>query len=720
MSNNLQTSTVKNWKHNIDPQDTWLKYECSENNRVTKIYCCLCRSKEQSLRGLRNFNPSFINGIQGASLKKDNCIKHVKSEMHKYASNNQNKPKSLNEFFANTSIGKSMLSVNETTKKRVHKLIDISYVLAVEEIAFNKFPKLIALEKRHGVDLGDTYNTVEKCEEFTECIAEDIKSVLKGQLTNTFYFSVCCDGSTDVSVTEKEIIYIIYVDSTECDVKCEFLTITDLQSGKAIDILASIKKTLLDFGIDEENMERRLVGFLADGASVNLGQKKGVAAELKKQCPWLLSVHCLNHRLELSIKDYVQSTYLSDIFSLLTDIHEFYCRSPSRLHQFRELASVLNEDETASLSVPTARVQGIRWISHKKRSLDLLLRNYSVIIQQLENLAASENTTISAKLKGFVRKLKNAKFVVWALFFNDVLLHFSKLSLALQCDQIDMAYALSVIQSLYSSLTRMQSGNFSDQLSKLAHYNNENTEETLEFQGIPLTQCSSIETFKGNYKDVLKHLYDTVYSRFADLHESELIISANKILQDKLWPTDLKSLELFGIVEITYLCDYYKELMEKHRIFRQDIYEDWSHFKMFWQSNLRHLSGDSLWKCVSKNYKSNFANLCHIINILRVFPVSNAKVERAFSTMKRVKNDLRNRLRTTTLDNLLRISINSTSLSNFSPQSAAELFFSKKKRRPETTPYGQREKKPKLVSVSPPLLAIQQEPSLLRSDSESE
>lgn len=224
----------------------------------------------------------------------------------------------------------------------------------------------------------------------------------------------------------------------------------------------------------------------------------------------------------------------------------------------------------------------------------------------------------------------------------------------------------------------MQSGGFSDQLSRLTRYNGENPEETLEYQGIQLTQFSSIETFRENYKDVLKHLYATVYSRFADLHESEHIISANKILQDKLWPADLDSLASFGIPEVKYLCDFYEELLGKHGISKQEVYEDWSDFKMFWQSNLRHLSGNSLWKCVLKNYRSNFPHLCHIINILRVFPVSNAKVERAFSTMKRVKTDSRNRLSTKTLDNLLRISINSTSLSDFLPENAAEIFFQKK------------------------------------------
>lgn len=50
------------------------------------------------------------------------------------------------------------------------KLVGIAYVLAKEEIAFNKFPSFVQLEKRHGVDVGNTYHTDIKCKEFTECI----------------------------------------------------------------------------------------------------------------------------------------------------------------------------------------------------------------------------------------------------------------------------------------------------------------------------------------------------------------------------------------------------------------------------------------------------------------------------------------------------------------------------------------------------------------------
>lgn len=47
------------------------------------------------------------------------------------------------------------------------------------------------------------------------------------------------------------------------------------------------------------NWESKLVAFGADGASVNLGKKAGLATLLRKQVPYLMDFHCLPHRLEL-------------------------------------------------------------------------------------------------------------------------------------------------------------------------------------------------------------------------------------------------------------------------------------------------------------------------------------------------------------------------------------------------------------------------------------
>ena len=64
-------------------------------------------------------------------------------------------------------------------------------------------------------------------------------------------------------------------------------------------------------------------------------------------CPgsWA-SIVCLNHRLELIIKDSFKSTQFEQICILLSNIHAVFERSPKRLRGLEELANVMgNENE---------------------------------------------------------------------------------------------------------------------------------------------------------------------------------------------------------------------------------------------------------------------------------------------------------------------------------------------------------------------------------------
>lgn len=59
------------------------------------------------------------------------------------------------------------------------------------------------------------------------------------------------------------------------------------------------------------------------------GKKSGVAAILKKSRPYLVSVHCLAHRLELSFKDTIKSMKMYDrLITLLLGIYYLYRKSP--------------------------------------------------------------------------------------------------------------------------------------------------------------------------------------------------------------------------------------------------------------------------------------------------------------------------------------------------------------------------------------------------------
>ena len=75
-----------------------------------------------------------------------------------------------------------------------------------------------------------------------------------------------------------------------------------------------------------------------DGARVNVGVHRGVATQLIIQASWLQVIHCLNHRVELALKDAFTTIHLKNIEEMLLKFYYLYQKSRNRLKELRELS----------------------------------------------------------------------------------------------------------------------------------------------------------------------------------------------------------------------------------------------------------------------------------------------------------------------------------------------------------------------------------------------
>ncbi|XP_076592637.1 uncharacterized protein LOC143324214 [Chaetodon auriga] len=107
-----------------------------------------------------------------------------------------------------------------------------------------------------------------------------------------------------------------------------------------------------------------------------------------------------------------------------------------------------------------------------------------------------------------------------------------------------------------------------------------------------------------------------------------------------------------------------------------------------WRSFKEHLHGGAFKDKNQAEVMSLLASECdewgqiypllsHLAAVALVIPVSSVNCERDFSTMNRVKSDLRNRLQGEHLAACLRVSINGPSPEEFNFGRALELFFTK-------------------------------------------
>ena len=87
--------------------------------------------------------------------------------------------------------------------------------------------------------------------------------------------------------------------------------LTQPESGKAEHIHAAIMEKCEKMNI---NVKASCAAVAADGAAVNFGSKSGVLTRMKEDdMDYLLTIHCVAHRLELALGDAFKNTYFKNV-----------------------------------------------------------------------------------------------------------------------------------------------------------------------------------------------------------------------------------------------------------------------------------------------------------------------------------------------------------------------------------------------------------------------
>jgi hypothetical protein len=193
-----------------------------------------------------------------------------------------------------------------------------------------------------------------------------------------------------------------------------------LTSGTADAIVQSITSYLREIDLPLEKM----CALGSDGASVMVGRQNGVAAQLRRQIPHLLSNHCVAHRLALAVGQASKGVpYLPKFKDILGQLHRFYANSSVRMEGLRQIQELQN-DPVLKLS----QAKDVRWLSHDKAT-QTLKKCIPSVITSLEREAEERNDCQAMGLAVFVQTYK---FLLTLSMMCDVLPHLSALSKAMQ------------------------------------------------------------------------------------------------------------------------------------------------------------------------------------------------------------------------------------------------------------------------------------------------
>ena len=125
---------------------------------------------------------------------------------------------------------------------------------------------------------------------------------------------------------------------------------------------------------------------------------------------------------------------------------------------------------------------------------------------------------------------------------------------------------------------------------------------------------------------------------------------------------------------------YFKCLLLKRGVNVNSILSGWRIVKNVRLKILHHVVAKSFWKANFENYVEKVPNFAHLIYIRKELPVSNAKVERAFTIMKIVKTDWRSSLSSAALQHIMQIKIEGPEIDKYCAKACVQMFFQKPRR----------------------------------------
>ena len=348
----------------------------------------------------------------------------------------------------NSQIAKSFLRLNPADKNSLQVKFNTTYIIKKER-QFTDYPDLLKLQAKNEIEnFSSSYGNADASAYFGDYIGKVLHEDLKKIISKSNYYSVLSDSRTDLSVTEQETIYILFICGGVPVLK--YFSIESVKVADSAGLKETLEKAYLRFGF--KNYYDKLVGLNLDGASVNMGRMNGLGKLVRDEAPWVEIVHFFNHRLELAIKDaFTTAKFYHNIDEMLTKLYYFYQKSPKRLQQLREL----NDAYEKSIPKPT-KAYGTWWVDFKFQAMERILGNYGPYMTHLEQLPHSNSQPKKQEeIKGYLNKLQDASYVIHMAIFIDILSPLQRLSLSMQHENHDPVKIIRCINEFTWAMSKL-------------------------------------------------------------------------------------------------------------------------------------------------------------------------------------------------------------------------------------------------------------------------
>ena len=326
-------------------------------------------------------------------------------------------------------------------------------------------------------------------------------------------------------------------------------------------------------------------------------------------------------------------------------------------------------------------------------------------MQHIGNLAEDKSYPQKerSKFKGWYLKWTMGRIPVLVCLALEVLSPAKILSKTFQNEDVDPVATVSLLNQVKQQLRRIERKDF-EQLPTVKRFLDRVTEEdgSYVFHDVKLKQFQQGKETGRRYKDEWVQLITEAIEKRLESHDSAADIYAPTILNTEAWVRNDEDKE-FGVEALSALYDVYKSPLESAGFSGSlsDLIEQWEILCHYTLQYLAPTTTDYrvVWrKIFQSSRRSSWKLVLLLVELLFSLPMSNAKVERMFSLMNRIKTDSRSSLSKEVLSALIRICMEGPECADFDAISSMTLWNDVvKARRPsqkkQKREYKQREKK---------------------------
>uniref|UniRef100_A0A0A9E7R8 HAT C-terminal dimerisation domain-containing protein n=1 Tax=Arundo donax TaxID=35708 RepID=A0A0A9E7R8_ARUDO len=469
------------------------------------------------------------------------------------------------------------------------------------------------------------------------------------------HFSILVDEARDASIKEQMDVVLRYVNS-QGQVIERFLGLENVANTTS----SSLKKALDGMFAFHGLSISRLRGQGYDGASNMRGEFHGLQRLILNENPYAFYIHCFAHQLQLVVVSVAKCcSSVFDFFhtsTLIVNTVNASCKRRDQLakQHHENLVSQLENGEIFSgreknQETNLARPGNTRWGSHHKTLCRIVLM-WDAVLEVLEIVADdASNGDKKYMASGLLKQMECFEFVLIVHLMIRLLGITNDLSQCLQIKDQNIVRAVGLIGTTLQKINDIRENGWEDLFEEVKTFCFlhriiiPNMEDSITVRGRSRGRGGQLVTYYHHFKnEIFNVVHDQIIvelnNRFAERPTQLLRCIACLDPRNSFANYDRgKLLELAKM----YAADFsqYDLLVLREQL---DIFIDDARVDPIFTSC--HDLGNLAIKMVQTDRHNAHPLVYRLIELALILPVATATVERAFSAMKIIKTELRNKM----------------------------------------------------------------------------